>query len=63
MDFDTLQNHKREWEILQCIKIGETNQQIRNRLNLSIYTTETHRKNIMQKLKLKSPGELIRFII
>ena len=54
---------KREWEIIQYIKIGETNQQISNRLNLSIYTTETHRKNIMQKLKLKTPGELIRFII
>ncbi len=54
---------KREWEIMQYIKIGETNQQISNRLNLSIYTTETHRKNIMQKLKLKNPTELIKFLL
>jgi DNA-binding NarL/FixJ family response regulator len=54
---------KREWEIIQLIKSGKTNQQISDDLNLSIYTTETHRKNIMQKLKLKSPIALMRFII
>ncbi len=54
---------KREWEIIQLIKSGKTNQQISDILNLSIYTTETHRKNIMQKLKLKSPIALMRFII
>ncbi len=54
---------KREWEIIQLIKSGKTNQQISDELNLSIYTTETHRKNIMQKLKLKSPIALMRFII
>jgi len=60
---DTYKITKREWEIIQLIKIGYTNQQISDKLNLSIYTTETHRKNIMQKLKLKNPSELIRFII
>jgi len=54
---------RREWEILQYIKVGETNQSISKRLHLSIYTTETHRKNIMQKLKLKSPTELILFLV
>jgi two-component system nitrate/nitrite response regulator NarL len=54
---------KREWEIIQFIKIGETNKQISSRLFLSIFTIETHRKNIMQKLNLKTPAELIRFII
>ncbi len=54
---------KREWEIIQLIKSSKTNQQISDELNLSIYTTETHRKNIMQKLKLKSPTALVRFII
>ncbi len=54
---------RREWEILQLIKDGFTNQQISDKLNLSIYTTETHRKNIMQKLKLKTPVELIKFML
>jgi two-component system nitrate/nitrite response regulator NarL len=54
---------KRENEILLLIKDGMTNQQISEALHLSIYTIETHRKNIMQKLKLKTPAELIKFII
>ena len=54
---------KRENEILQLIKDGLTNQQISQMLHLSIYTVETHRKNIMQKLKLKTPAELVKFII
>ena len=54
---------KREREILQLLKDGLTNQQIAQKLHLSIYTVETHRKNIMQKLKMKTPGELVKFII
>ena len=51
---------KRENEIILLIKDGLTNQQISETLHLSIYTVETHRKNIMQKLKLKTPAELIK---
>lgn len=54
---------KRELEILGFIKDGFTNQQIAGKLFLSIYTIETHRKNIMQKLGLKSPNGLVKFII
>jgi len=54
---------KREWEIIQLLKLGETNKKISERLVLSIFTIETHRKNIMQKLKLKTPSELVKFII
>lgn len=53
---------KRETEILQLIKTGATNQQIAEHFFLSIYTIETHRKNIMQKLKLKNPVALHKFI-
>lgn len=45
---------KRESEILQFIKQGNTNQQIAQEIHLSIYTVETHRKNIMHKLNLNS---------
>jgi len=54
---------KREVELLQLIKQDYTNQQMANHLNLSIYTVETHRKNIMQKLNLKNPVELAKFIL
>ncbi len=53
---------KREFEILQMIKQALTNQQISEKLFLSIYTVETHRKNIMQKLDLNSPAGLMKFI-
>lgn len=53
---------KREKEILLFIKEGLTNQQIADKLFLSIYTVETHRKNIMQKLNLKSSAALFKFI-
>ncbi len=54
---------KRELELLQLIKQNYTNQQMADKLFLSIYTVETHRKNIMQKLQLKNPVELTRFIM
>jgi two-component system nitrate/nitrite response regulator NarL len=54
---------KRELELLQLIKLNLTNQQMADELSLSIYTVETHRKNIMQKLNLKNPVELSRFIL
>jgi DNA-binding NarL/FixJ family response regulator len=53
---------KREIEILKLIRTENTNQQIAEKLFLSIYTVETHRKNIMQKLNLKTPVALHRFI-
>jgi DNA-binding NarL/FixJ family response regulator len=54
---------KREIQVLDFIKQGFTNMQIANTIQLSIYTVETHRKNIMQKLKLNSPTSLMKFIM
>lgn len=54
---------KRETEIIHLLKNNFTNQQVADKLFLSIYTIETHRKNIMQKLNLKTPTALIKFII
>lgn len=54
---------KREMEVISLIKDGLTNQQMAEKLFLSIFTVETHRKNIMQKLQLKSPAALIRFLM
>src|ERR1700747_2458012 len=44
----------REREILQLVAEGKSNKEIAGALNLSVYTIETHRSNIMEKLKLKS---------
>lgn len=54
---------KREIEILKLIRSNHTNQQIADKLFLSIYTVETHRKNIMQKTGLSGPAALMKFII
>ena len=54
---------RRENEIVQLIKTNHSNQQMADQLFLSIYTVETHRKNIMQKLGLSSPSQLMKFIL
>lgn len=51
----------REWEIMIMIKQQLTNQDISEALNLSIYTVETHRKNIMKKLELRNALALHHF--
>lgn len=53
----------REMEIVLLIKDNLTNAEIAQKLFLSIYTIETHRKNIMQKLGIKKPAALMKFII
>lgn len=54
---------KREAEIISLLKNNMTNQQMADHLFLSVYTVETHRKNIMQKLGVNSPSALMKFII
>lgn len=51
---------KREKEILQYISEGKTSAQIAQQLYLSVLTVDTHRKNLMQKLKVKNAAEMIR---
>jgi two-component system response regulator NreC len=53
----------REREILQLIAEGNSNKDVANLLNLSVYTVETHRANLMEKLKLKSVPELILYAV
>jgi DNA-binding NarL/FixJ family response regulator len=50
---------RRESEIIQLIKGGYASKQIAATLNLSIYTVETHRKNIHRKLNVQSTAELL----
>lgn len=52
----------REMDIIHLIKQGYASKQIANDLELSIYTVETHRKNIYRKLNVQSSAELLAFI-
>ena len=49
----------REFEVLQLITKGHKTVQIADELNVSVHTINSHRKNILKKLNLKSPTELI----
>ena len=51
----------REREVLLLIADGKTNKEIATKLNLSVYTVDSHRGKIMEKLNLHSAGELVRF--
>lgn len=53
----------REREILQLVAEGKSSKEIASLLNLSTYTVETHRSNIMQKLNLKGIPELILYAV
>lgn len=54
---------KREHEVLRLIAEGKTNKEVATKLNLSVYTVDSHRGKIMEKLNLHSTGELVRFAI
>ena len=54
---------EREREILQLAAEGKTNKEIANALNLSLYTVDTHRTHILQKLNLHSVPELILYAV
>ena len=53
----------REREIIQLLAEGNSTKQIAHQLNISIKTIESHRRNIMEKLKIQSIAELTKFAI
>jgi DNA-binding NarL/FixJ family response regulator len=53
----------REREILQLLAEGKTNKEVASMLNLSIYTVETHRTHVLQKLNLHNVPELILYAV
>ncbi len=53
----------REREILQLVAEGKSNKDVAQLLNLSVYTVETHRSNIMEKLNLHGVPELILYAV
>jgi DNA-binding NarL/FixJ family response regulator len=53
----------REREVLRLLALGHTNQEIAKLLFISVRTAETHRAHIMQKLRLDSRAELVRYAL
>jgi DNA-binding NarL/FixJ family response regulator len=53
----------RESEILKMVAEGLTNQEISDKLFISIRTVESHKNHIMQKLKLRTTVDLVKFAI
>jgi len=53
----------REREILHLLAEGKSNKDIASLLNLSLYTVETHRRNLQEKLNLRSLAELILYAV
>ncbi|HEY8406875.1 MAG TPA: response regulator transcription factor [Gaiellaceae bacterium] len=53
----------REREVLRLLALGHTNQEIAQMLFISVRTAETHRAHIMQKLRLSTRAELVRYAL
>ncbi len=53
----------RESEILRLFAEGLSNQEIADRLAISVRTVETHKNNIMQKYNFRSTVDMVKFAI
>jgi DNA-binding NarL/FixJ family response regulator len=53
----------REREVMRLLALGHTNQEIAKMLFISVRTAETHRAHIMQKLRLGTRAELVRYAL
>lgn len=53
----------REIQIIQCLSEGKNTKAIAETLFLSEHTIKTHRRNIMQKMHVKTSAELIKLAV
>jgi DNA-binding NarL/FixJ family response regulator len=53
----------REREILHLLAEGNSNKDIASLLNISLFTVETHRRNLQEKLNVRSVAELILYAV
>ena len=54
---------EREREVLQLLAEGKSNKEAAVVLNLSPYTIETHRTNLMQKLGVHNTAEIVLYAV
>jgi len=52
----------RERDIIRLLVLNKSSKDISESLNISPHTVDTHRRNILKKLKLSSTGELVAMI-
>lgn len=50
---------EREKEVAKLLSKGHSSKSIGEKLNISFYTVESHRKNLLEKLNVKNTAELI----
>jgi DNA-binding CsgD family transcriptional regulator len=53
----------REREIVQLVAEGRSSKKVAELLGISVKTVESHRTNIMRKLRIRSVGELVRYAV
>ena len=53
----------REFQVFRMLAEGKSVSDIAERLNLSVKTVSTHKANIMQKMNMSNPSELIRYAL
>jgi two-component system, NarL family, response regulator NreC len=53
----------REKEVLQLLAEGKTNKEVATLLDLSPYTVESHRTNLMQKLNVHNTAEIVLYAV
>jgi two-component system, NarL family, response regulator NreC len=53
----------REREVLTLLAYGYTNDEVAERLTISVRTAEMHRANAMRKLHVRSRAEIVRWAL
>lgn len=53
----------REREVLQLLAEGKSNKEVAAILDVSLYTVESHRTNLMQKLNLHNTAEIVLYAV
>lgn len=54
---------EREKEVLQLLAEGKSNKEVATILDISVYTVDTHRLHLMQKLSLHNTAEIVLYAV
>ncbi|HTS28740.1 MAG TPA: response regulator transcription factor [Bryobacteraceae bacterium] len=54
---------EREKEVLQLLAEGKSNKEVASILEVSVYTVDTHRLHLMQKLNLHNTAEIVLYAV
>jgi DNA-binding NarL/FixJ family response regulator len=53
----------RQRDVVRLLAEGKTNKEVATELGISVKTAEAHRTNVMQRLKLRSFSDLVRYAV